>query len=138
MWSSRSTTAEVLVCYEMKCCADDVLHERASSNKMKNIHCEVQVILLQKSWYAMAGIDVLVMYCMKVQAKTNMKNIHCEVQVILPQKSWYVMTGRDVLVMYCMKVQAKNKHEKHTEWSSSNITAEVLVCYERKCSCCIP
>ena len=60
---------------------------------MKNIHCEVQVILLQKSWYVMRGSDVLVMYCMKVQARTNMKNIHCEVQVILLQKSWYVMAG---------------------------------------------
>jgi len=55
----------------MKCCADDVLHERASSNKMKNIHFEVQVILLQKSWYVMAGSDVLVLYCMKEQAANN-------------------------------------------------------------------
>ena len=67
---------------------------------MKNIHCEVQVILLQKSWYAMPGIDVLVMYCMKVQAKTNMKNIQNEVQVILLQKSWFVMRGSTRVVFH--------------------------------------
>ena len=69
--------------YSMSGRAGDVLHERASSNKMKNIHCEVQVILLQKSWYIMRGSDVPVMYSIKVQARIKMKNIHYEVQVRL-------------------------------------------------------
>ena len=58
-----------------------------------NIHCEVQVILLQKSWYVMRGSVVQVMYSMKEQARTKMKNIDYEVQVRLQWKFWYIMTG---------------------------------------------
>ena len=75
---------------------------------MKNIHCEVQVILLQKSWYVMKGIDWLVMYCMKVQARTNMKNIQNGVQLILLQKFWFEMRGSARVVF----------HEKATRRSS--------------------
>jgi len=50
----RNYTVEVQVSllqkswYSMTGGAGDVLHERASSNKMKKIHCKVQVIFLQK------------------------------------------------------------------------------------------
>ena len=39
--------------------------------KLKNIHCEVQVILLQKSWYIMRGSAVLVMYSMQSASKNK-------------------------------------------------------------------
>ena len=80
--------------YSIRGGAGDVLHERASSNKMKNIHCEVQVILLQKSLYIMRGSIVLVMYYMQSASKNKkMKNIDYEVQVILQWKFWYIIAG---------------------------------------------
>ena len=77
-------------------------------NFQRNYIVEIQVSLLEKSWYSMTGGAGDVLH--ESASSVKLKNIHCEVQVILLQKSWYVMAGSDVLVLYSIKEQPTNNH----------------------------
>ena len=112
----RNYTVEVQVSllqkswYSMSGRAGDVLHERAISNKMKNIHCEVQVILLQKSWYIMRGSAVLVMYSMQSASKNKNKNSRADslfsIAVLSDRGIWNNSKDQYKFFLRCVRISA--------------------------------